>query len=604
MIVLAVTLSPHIGIFLLSIATVWSYAVLPDGFTLAHYATVFHEAGPLIRNTLIYCGLAGLIDVILGAMLAYVVLRTRLPGRRLVEQVAMSAVAVPGLVLGIGLLRTYYDVKLPFSGESLATFWFMLVIAYAVRRLPYALAAATAALQQVHVSLEEAAENLGAGKFSTLTRIVVPLMTGGLLAGFVTSFATAAVELSATLLLVARSGDAPIAYGIYVYMQSAAGRGPGAALGVIAVAVVAVATYLAYRVRRARAWPQIARAVLMTGVRIEHVTFGYGPTPVLDDISLDVARAEFFAFLGPSGSGKTTLLRLIAGFGTPARGRIRIGERDMTWQPPWSRNVGMVFQSYALWPHMSVARNVAFGLERRKLSRREIGRRVRAALDLVGLEELADRRPAQLSGGQQQRVALARTLVIEPDVLLLDEPLSNLDAKLRVEMRAELKALQRKLGITAIYVTHDQEEANAIADRIAVLDQGRIQQIGAPIDLYDRPANRFVATFLGTANLIDGSIEPGGRFVAEDFALEGIGGAAGRACLSIRPQDITFTSPGAGFEAVVTEREFLGSVTRYRVRLARHVIIVDVPHRRDGLTHGVAEKVGLVVDPRQVAVLR
>ena len=246
--ILLLVLSPHIGIFLLSIATVWSFAVLPDGFTLAHYYSVFRESGPLISNTILYCGLAGLIDVVLGAALAYVVLRTRLPGRKLVEQVAMSAVAVPGLVLGIGLLRTYYDVQLPWSGESFATFWFMLVIAYAVRRLPYALSAATAAIQQLHVSLEEAAENLGAGKLTTLTRIVVPLMTGGLLAGFVTSFATAAVELSATLLLVARAPDAPLAYGIYVYMQSAAGRGPGAALGVIAVVVVSIATYLAYRV--------------------------------------------------------------------------------------------------------------------------------------------------------------------------------------------------------------------------------------------------------------------------------------------------------------------------------------------------------------------
>jgi iron(III) transport system permease protein len=245
---LAIVLSPHIGIFLLSIATVWSYAVLPDAFTLQHYVTVYREAGPLIANTILYCGLAGLIDIVLGAMLAYVVLRTRLPGRRLVEQVAMSAVAIPGLVLGIGLLRTYYDVQIPFTGESLATFWFMLVIAYAVRRLPYALTAATAALQQLHVSLEEAAENLGAGKLSVLSRIVVPLMTGGLLAGFVTSFATAAVELSATLLLVARAPDAPLSYGIYVYMQSAAGRGPGAALGVIAVVVVAVATYIAYKI--------------------------------------------------------------------------------------------------------------------------------------------------------------------------------------------------------------------------------------------------------------------------------------------------------------------------------------------------------------------
>jgi iron(III) transport system permease protein len=244
----ALSLSPHIGIFLLSIATVWSYAVLPDGFTLAHYATIFREAGPLISNTVLYCGLAGLIDVVLGATVAYIVLRTRLPGRRLVEQIAMSAVAIPGLVLGIGLLRTYYDVTLPFSGEALATFWGMLVIAYAVRRLPYALTAATAALRQVHLSLEEAAESLGAGKFTTLMRVVVPLMTGGLLAGFVTSFATAAVELSATLMLVTRSADAPLAYGIYIYMQSAAGRGPGAALGVVAVVVVAIATFVSYRI--------------------------------------------------------------------------------------------------------------------------------------------------------------------------------------------------------------------------------------------------------------------------------------------------------------------------------------------------------------------
>ncbi len=246
-VVFAIVLSPHLGIFLLSIATVWSFAVLPDGYTLAHYATVLREAGPLITNTMLYCGLAGLIDVVLGATVAYVVLRTRLPGRHLVEQLAMSAVAIPGLVLGIGLLRTYYDVHLPLTGEPLATFWGMLVIAYAVRRLPYALTSAKAALRQLHVSLEEAAENLGGRKLGVLARIVVPLMAGGLLAGFVTSFATAAVELSATLLLVARGADAPLSYGIYVYMQSAAGRGPGAALGVIAVVVVAIATFLSYR---------------------------------------------------------------------------------------------------------------------------------------------------------------------------------------------------------------------------------------------------------------------------------------------------------------------------------------------------------------------
>jgi iron(III) transport system ATP-binding protein len=340
------------------------------------------------------------------------------------------------------------------------------------------------------------------------------------------------------------------------------------------------------------------------GVTIDHVSFGYGTTAVLDDVSLEVARAEFFAFLGPSGSGKTTLLRLIAGFGAPPTGRILIGERDVTRLPPWSRNVGMVFQSYALWPHMTVARNVAFGLERRRLPRAEIDRKVAQALALVGLTAFADRRPAQLSGGQQQRVALARTLVIEPEVLLLDEPLSNLDAKLRVEMRAELRRLQRKLGITAIYVTHDQEEANAIADRIAVLDAGRIQQIGTPVELYDRPANRFVATFLGTVNLIEGRIGPDGGFAADGFTLAGVGGPAGPACISIRPQDVAIGPADSGLAATVTEHEFLGAVSRYRMRLGRHEIIADVPHQRGTPLHTPGAAVGIRIDPRQATVLR
>jgi iron(III) transport system ATP-binding protein len=340
------------------------------------------------------------------------------------------------------------------------------------------------------------------------------------------------------------------------------------------------------------------------GVTIERVSFGYGATPVLDDISLEVGRGEFFAFLGPSGSGKTTLLRLIAGFGTPPSGRIRIGERDVTSLPPWSRNVGMVFQSYALWPHMTVARNVAFGLERRRLPRAEIDRKVAEALALVGLTAFAERRPAQLSGGQQQRVALARTLVIEPEVLLLDEPVSNLDAKLRVEMRSELRRLQRKLGITAIYVTHDQEEANTIADRIAVLDGGRIQQIGTPVELYDRPANRFVATFLGTVNLIEGRIGPDGGFAADGLALAGVGGPPGPACVSIRPQDVVIGPADGGLAATVTEHEFLGAVSRYRLRLGRQEIIADMPHRRGVRIYAPGVLVGLRIDPRQLAVLR
>jgi iron(III) transport system ATP-binding protein len=343
---------------------------------------------------------------------------------------------------------------------------------------------------------------------------------------------------------------------------------------------------------------------MAANVTIDRVSFGYGGALVLEDISLEIAEGEFFAFLGPSGSGKTTLLRLVAGFGIPTSGRILIGGRDVTRLAPWSRHVGMVFQSYALWPHMTVAKNIAFGLERRKLPRAEIARRVDEALALVGLSAYADRRPAQLSGGQQQRVALARTLVIEPQVLLLDEPLSNLDAKLRHEMRVEIRGLQRKLGLTAIYVTHDQEEANAIADRMAVLDGGRIQQVGAPLQLYDNPANRFVATFLGTANLIEGRIEADGRFVAADgFTLAGVGGAPGPACLSIRPQSIELGVPD-GVAATVMTREFLGGIVRYAVRSGAHDLIVDMPHRRAADVREPGSVLGIAVDPAQVAVLR
>ena len=245
--ILALVLAPHLALLLLSLATVWSFAPLPDAYTLAHYGRVFGESSVYIKNTLIYATLAGLIDVVLGVGIAYLVLRTRLVGRQWLDWAAMAALAIPGLVLGIGYLRTYYDLNLP-DGTPLATFWAMIVVALAVRRLPYALRACHAALQQVSVALEEAAQNLGATPARTVRRIVVPLMAGGILAGFVTSFATAAVELSATLMLVQSDSDAPLAFGLYVFMQSPAGRGAGAALGVIAVALVALCTWVSHLV--------------------------------------------------------------------------------------------------------------------------------------------------------------------------------------------------------------------------------------------------------------------------------------------------------------------------------------------------------------------
>jgi iron(III) transport system ATP-binding protein len=343
---------------------------------------------------------------------------------------------------------------------------------------------------------------------------------------------------------------------------------------------------------------------MTAGIEIERVSFGYGATRVLEDVSLSVQKGEFFAFLGPSGSGKTTLLRLIAGFGTPDSGRIRIGGRDATREPPWARNVGLVFQNYALWPHMTVAQNVAFGLERRRVPRAERERRVKAALDLVGLAHLPERRPAQLSGGQQQRVAIARTLAIEPEVLLLDEPLSNLDAGLRAGVRAELVELQRRLGLTTILVTHDQEEANAAADRMAVLNDGRVLQVGTPAELYDHPASRFVAGFLGTANLIEGEVAAGG-FRAGGVTLPVDDPAPGRATLALRPQAITLLREGGAVPARVLRAEFLGGHVRYTLEAGDGLrLTAEEPHLRGLPPLSPGSPVGLAFDPAQATLLR
>jgi iron(III) transport system permease protein len=249
---LLIVLSPHLGVLLLSFAKVWSFSVLPDAWTLDHYGVVLRDSTRMIINTFIYCGAAALIDVVLGTAIAYIVLRTTVPGRRWLDHMATVALAMPGVVLGIGYLRTFRDVTLPWSDTPLLASGLIFILAYAIRRLPYALRSCTAALQQVHISMEEAAQTLGASRRRTILRIVVPLMAGGIMAGFLTSFITAAVEISETILLTTRESLAPMSYGIYLYMQSIAGRGPGAALGVIAVVMVALGTYLSHRIIASR----------------------------------------------------------------------------------------------------------------------------------------------------------------------------------------------------------------------------------------------------------------------------------------------------------------------------------------------------------------
>lgn len=254
-------------------------------------------------------------------------------------------------------------------------------------------------------------------------------------------------------------------------------------------------------------------------VRVEGVSKAFGKEAALADVSLDFTPGGFNTLLGPSGCGKTTLLRAIAGFATPDSGRILIGDDDVTHQPPWTRRIGFVFQSYALWPHMTVFENVAYGLGLRGLPKPEIGRRVRAMLETVGLTALHERSPGALSGGQQQRVALARALVLEPAVLLLDEPVANLDARLRIEMRQEIRRLQKDLGITTIFVTHDQEEALELSDRVAVMSRGRVAQVGTPEEVYANPASEGIARLLGGARFLEGVVSPEGDLMVDGARL-------------------------------------------------------------------------------------
>jgi putative spermidine/putrescine transport system ATP-binding protein len=308
-------------------------------------------------------------------------------------------------------------------------------------------------------------------------------------------------------------------------------------------------------------------------LRLQGIRKNYGHVVAVDGVDLDVAEGEFFTLLGPSGSGKTTLLRLIAGFERPDAGRIELGGRDVSSLPPYARETNTVFQDYALFPHMSVGDNIAYGLRIKRVPRPERQQRVERALRMVRLEALQGRRPNQLSGGQRQRVALARAVINEPEVLLLDEPLGALDLKLRQEMQLELKRIQKEVGITFVYVTHDQEEALTMSDRMAVMANGRIQQIGPPVEVYERPANEFVAGFIGISNVLERS---GIRFVIRPEKLRMLeeGEAAGSG-MSIEP-------------GTVEEVVYVGMSTRFTVRLdaGEHLVAVrqnmDAPGEAQG----------------------
>ncbi|WP_374384873.1 ABC transporter ATP-binding protein [Dongia sp.] len=332
----------------------------------------------------------------------------------------------------------------------------------------------------------------------------------------------------------------------------------------------------------------------MAFLELTEVRKAFNQNVVVQNFNLAVERGEFISFLGPSGCGKTTTLRMIAGFELPSSGSITIDGKDITHLRPNQRNVGMVFQSYALFPNMTVAQNVAFGLKVAKWQASEIGPRVEEMLNIIKLPHLADRYPYQLSGGQQQRVALARALAVKPQVLLLDEPLSALDAKIRVSLRDEIRSLQRKLGITTIYVTHDQEEALSMSDRIVVMTEGRVDQVGVPFEIYNNPKTRFVANFVGTLSVLNGTVadattlDVGGQKVTIGAGLAGR--AAGSACaVALRPEVATLEGYGGqGATANLADRAvrnrlngkiedvaFLGSVIRIKVRIGSDLLSLD-----------------------------
>jgi putative spermidine/putrescine transport system ATP-binding protein len=342
----------------------------------------------------------------------------------------------------------------------------------------------------------------------------------------------------------------------------------------------------------------------MARLEIENLSKHYGAMAAVRDVSLDVRDGEFLVLLGPSGCGKTTTLRMIAGFIPPTMGRVRLGGKDVTTLPPWKRNAGMVFQSYALFPHLSVAENVAFGLEMRNVPKSDIGGRVKEALRLVRLDGYAERLPRQLSGGQQQRVALARALVIRPDVLLLDVPLSNLDAKLRETVRVEIRELQNKLGITTVMVTHDQEEALIVADRLVVMSEGSVRQVGSQRDLYERPADRFVAGFVGRSNLLTGKVVHPGRFETKGgIAIACRDGAIGPCVMALRPERLVLGHALNGLEnrdrGTIELVSYLGASIDVHVRVSPvDRVVVSVPNRPDGtvLKEGEATEVGWPAD--------
>ncbi len=477
-----------------------------------------------------------------------------------------------------------------------------ILIGHVALAIPYVVLVVGTGLATIRTDLEEAAMSLGARPASAFLRVTLPLLLPSIVGAALFAFAVSLDQFVVSYFL-ATPGFSTLPVEIYSAIRK------GFTPEINAICTILLGGSISLFCSSSPS-PDPERPV--TAVDVSNVAKSFGATAVLSDLSAHFPPGSFTSLLGPSGSGKTTLLRIVAGFAIPDRGQVSIDGRDVTHVPVWARNIGMVFQSYALFPHMTVAQNVAFGLAQRGIRGEAARREVARALEMVRLDGFGSRKPKQLSGGQQQRVALARAIVTRPSVLLLDEPLSALDRRLRQEMQVELLRIQRESGLTTIFVTHDQEEALALSDTVAILDRGRIAQIGPPAEVYERPANRFAAEFLGDTNLLSGKVAPGGVLLASGQTVGSaltLPATGQEVTLAVRPEKIEIIDAAGAPEgwnriaATITASVYAGAAVTYEAEAAGGLRLKIFAQNRDARPRARGEAVVLAWRPEHTVPL-